>query len=1224
MATEDTLRIQQEITEAIRKRTGMLQQQTRILREQTDIASELKANLGDVVIPQQTSSRIQDITRSLEEAAAEATGFEDDLQKSLEEAAKSMADFDNSLEGTVSRLAQAAKETSTFKVAASAFGLSFLSTLTNIKSALVSATQLTFSFANAIFQVAKSVASIPIKIFNALVEEANNTQGGTQLRQAFEDIRKTFGDFKTDISKNVISAMRSMRGELANTGLSVYRTAGLMWERLNLVRELAEGMKATFHLFGQEIAANAEVMIAYQKGLGLTGEQFKGFAAHTTTMRRTLGETLKLVATFSTSLGKQFGISQKTIARDVGEMVQDLKTFGSVGIKEMAQLSVFARKLGVDFKDLQGIVDQFDNFEDAAENAAKLSQAFGLNIDVMKMMNEQDVGKRIDMMRQSFFQAGKSIKGMTRQERNYLAATTGVADAALDQVFAMNNQSKTYAEVTEAGSAAEKQQLTTEQAMQKLSASIERIVRQGQRSGGFLDRFILGLTQGVRWSKDFRRTIWTLKRDLWIAERAGRQVGRSFTKMFPGMANVMKGFREFFEPKKFQKMANSVVKGFRQFFTDLSDPATSKEAFGSLLKNFKNLFMTMVDDETSAVSKIVKGFKQVFKTLGQIALSAGKIVIENTTKFMNAVFDVFTGKNKSFGEALKKAFGGAKTEAGNLLDSILNAIKSQLGPASKKLFEITSTLFTAFTEAAKKRIIKFFADDVPEWIGENKKLALIMAGVLFGPSFIAASLASLVTLGAKWAASKALKGLGSTAGKVFGKSMGDNVSNAAADGLKPGGKMKTGMSAMKGFLGQGVKSAFTSGIGGAFAAAGAVVAAGVAGWNIGKALDKEFQIGRFFSGEGFKSDPARIVKQGSDESFEGKTASNYQHRIKSSKKSLKELMQIAATGSKEFATLASSEISVMRQALQTREDLTGRERQVLLNSIRLKAKIMKDAAVTSRLVRLEEEGDNTGAAIKAAIGQVNEIAAARHQALTSAEKEEIALRAGQTAAQLRMSIKSQEMLERIKSKVSFGKKSVDISDFKLYDKIKKINVKEIEASVEKFNNKIKPLLIGTDGKGGLRGSMVEIGQAFSGDEIARAGIAIQAVTDFAVITEGLNMSIKSMGKLSQNLDTVGRKIDKRFNNPKSIPVVAAIKKMVDMTNRINSDLSNLGTVNLKPKLENLGKALGFNGNDSLDINKRDFKIHVNVNVTIDSEELGKSLVDTGQVVAGPKNNVAGG
>ena len=334
-------------------------------------------------------------------------------------------------------------------------------------------------------------------------------------------------------------------------------------------------------------------------------------------------------------------------------------------------------------------------------------------------------------------------------------------------------------------------------------------------------------------------------------------------------------------------------------------------------------------------------------------------------------------------------------------------------------------------------------------------------------------------------------------------------------------------------------------------------------------------------------------------------------------------MQIAATGSKEFATLAGSEISVMRAALKEREDLTGRERQVLLNSIRLKAKIMKDASVRSRLIRLEEDDDNTGAAIKAAIEQVNEIAAARNQALTSAEKEEISLLAGQSKARLQMSIKSQEMLERIKSKVSFGKKSVDISDFKLYDKIKKINVKEVEASIEKFNNRIKPLLIGTDGKGGLRGSMVEIGQAFSGDEVAKAGVAIQAVTDFAVITEGLNMSIKSMGRLSKNLDTVGRKIDKRFNNPKSIPVVAAIKKMVDMTNRINSDLSNLGTVNLKPKLENLGRALGFNGNDSLDINKRDFKIHVNVNVTIDSEELGKSLVDTGQVVAGPKNNVAG-
>src|SRR5690606_140448 len=108
-----------------------------------------------------------------------------------------------------------------------------------------------------------------------------------------------------------------------------------------------------------------------------------------------------------TNLGKRFGIAQKVIGRDIGEMSKDLKTFGSIGVRQMGQLSVFARKLGTDFKDLLGVVSKFDNFEDAAESAARLAQAFGLNIDAMEMINEQDPAARIEQLRKAFFQTGK-------------------------------------------------------------------------------------------------------------------------------------------------------------------------------------------------------------------------------------------------------------------------------------------------------------------------------------------------------------------------------------------------------------------------------------------------------------------------------------------------------------------------------------------------------------------------------------------------------------------------------------------------------------------------------------------------------------------------------------------------------------------------------------------------------------------------------------------------
>ena len=332
---DDTLTVQQQITEAIRQRTSHLEGHTKLLREQADIAGQLRENLSEVEISSQASSRLDDIAASLQKAADESESFEDQLNAALEAGSEKSKTLNDELEDVLNSVNDNIQGIKVWKVGVLGFGLGFMKTFRNIGGLLSGAVGLTFSLAQNITRIGLAVASIPFKIFNAFVAEANNTRGGVELMQAFEDIRKMSGDFKTDISKNIISTVRNMRGELANTGLSVFRVAGLMHERLTLVKNLAEEMKADFHLFGNEIARNAEVMIAFQKGLGLTGEQFKGFAAHTATTNKTLKETLRTVTTFSTKLGKQFGISQKVIARDTGEMVQDLKTFGSVDRKSV-------------------------------------------------------------------------------------------------------------------------------------------------------------------------------------------------------------------------------------------------------------------------------------------------------------------------------------------------------------------------------------------------------------------------------------------------------------------------------------------------------------------------------------------------------------------------------------------------------------------------------------------------------------------------------------------------------------------------------------------------------------------------------------------------------------------------------------------------------------------------------------------------------------------------
>jgi hypothetical protein len=86
----------------------------------------------------------------------------------------------------------------------------------------------------------------------------------------------------------------------------------------------------------------------------------------------------------------------------------------------------FVRRLGIDVKALGKLVDKYMNFEDAANSAAQLSQAFGLNVDAFKLMQEQDPAKKLEMLRKGFFATGRTIENMTAQERRLLAQQTGL------------------------------------------------------------------------------------------------------------------------------------------------------------------------------------------------------------------------------------------------------------------------------------------------------------------------------------------------------------------------------------------------------------------------------------------------------------------------------------------------------------------------------------------------------------------------------------------------------------------------------------------------------------------------------------------------------------------------------------------------------------------------------------------------------------------------------
>jgi hypothetical protein len=303
------------------------------------------------------------------------------------------------------------------------------------------------------------ILAMPFNMLGKLFEVAQGTSGmgPSPIRIELEKLRGEFGDLSVATGKVAASALDQFRGQLGNvgkSGLSVAKIFGMGPEGVAAaMRENAELMKAlgpAVDNFSEVLENNAGELTVYRKGMGLTVEQ----QAKMMNMAQAMGEDpLKAqheLAAGALNMQNQFGISAKKIAQDVATMQGDVANFGTMTREQMLSASVYTRKLGIELKSLTGLVSAFDDFENAANNAAKLSQAFGMNVDAMKMMQEQDPTKRLSMLQQAFKQSGKAVEQMNRSELKLLATQAGMDEETAKLAFSQRGLSMSYDQVQKA------------------------------------------------------------------------------------------------------------------------------------------------------------------------------------------------------------------------------------------------------------------------------------------------------------------------------------------------------------------------------------------------------------------------------------------------------------------------------------------------------------------------------------------------------------------------------------------------------------------------------------------------------------------------------------------------------------------------------------------------------------------------------------------------------
>lgn len=679
-----TLEIQEKLNNLLSDTEKLVENISTKYREQTDLVGKL-SNSTKNMFESIDVTKVTNLSEHFEKASDSATQTGTKISDAMNNSMGSVSMFGNTMQGAnrnvqdfAPAVAGAVGGTKNFAMAiqvagtvASGVGTVVTGIAGGIATAFEFVTGSIMSLIGAIggsggsgglissfFKLAQAIILFPFKILDFFIKKASQGGGPSELAVALEKVRQEFGYLNKTAGGMIYDLTKNLTKELANTGLSVRRVFGSMAERIDYFLEYAKNLGETVDaVFKNLSASSAESLGAFNKALGFTAAGQKGVAQRAVATGRDINEINREIANYSIQLSEAFGVTMKSVSRDVGEMMADFEHFGSLSVKEMTQAAVFARRLGIEVKSLGKLVDKFLNFEDAANSASQLSQAFGMNIDAFKLMNEQDPAKKLQMLRDGFFATGRTIENMNAQERRLLATQTGLGESELALAFSQKSRSLTYDQIKKKGDSAQKSQLTQAQALEKLANAIERLNKGGGgMEGGFLDRFIQGFLLGIQRTREFRDLIRALARSLNIVFRAGIEVGQMFVKYFPGVRDFLVGLRKIFDPRVMLRFMNRVKAAFKEFFQTLTTNPAS--AFPILLQKLQEAFLGRFSETGPGGRQMLNGIRKFIKAMAYILFSGIRVAILTLAKtIIPLIKSFFTGGEVNLDAAFQGPIG---------------------------------------------------------------------------------------------------------------------------------------------------------------------------------------------------------------------------------------------------------------------------------------------------------------------------------------------------------------------------------------------------------------------------------------------------------------------------------------------------------------------------------------------------------------------------------------
>ena len=617
-------------------------------------------------------NKVTDSTRTQADVQSDFFNIFDSGSKSTEKAASGQQDLASALDGVANSQKNVGEQTGFAEKA-----MLFLNKATKSVS---------IGFEN-MMRVMKPLYNFIMlnPVFDMLAKNLGNVrqaqQGAFEAAQQFKETLGTLPETIKKFNKFVGESSKT----LGKTGRSLASISGIEYgdvtkKFLGYAGEMGIGFD---HFMEKAQGAYGEIIL-FKEGLGLSIDALEDMTYRFG--EASFGDFSKMLVGGSNELG----LSLKNVSKNFQAGIKDGSNFGYMTRKELSATSLYATKLGMEMSELTAFGDKFDTFEGAAESVGKLSAAFGIQLDTMDLVMEDNPAKKLDMVREALEKSGQSMDSILGDKRQakYLADSIGLPIEQLEKLASISSDEFGFTDAFDAAADAQ-ENMTEMDAMQQISKDIRDLNTamnpMNNSATSFFGSFIDGFTTAAEKGGVFKEVTFAMKSALDSFYSVGQRVYKLTSDLFKGsdkdgpagpLRGMVQPFLDYF------KDMEGVAAKLMGDGTD-KNPGLLKEVFnyigeflsgdGTVKGEKKNIFSILfsafddVDRPSLLTPSIQKGLINLAKLLVDSLASAFRFIGSESIKWVGKLFDVSkdamkkdpdTGKSMmDFGKDMFSAIG---------------------------------------------------------------------------------------------------------------------------------------------------------------------------------------------------------------------------------------------------------------------------------------------------------------------------------------------------------------------------------------------------------------------------------------------------------------------------------------------------------------------------------------------------------------------------------------